>query len=1149
MKITNGLSLIFCFIITLNTQAQNTNIAKAGNEAYPSPRVVKEVVGLEEYNAKNPPFQYQQPNNSYYWKNKSPKAGYWQQDVHYTIQATIKEDSNLINATETLEYWNNSPDTLTYVFFHLYQNAFQPNSYLDKLNSANSFNAKWGNNYESKGLGTNVLNWQANGMPLQVEYDNTIAKIFLQQPLLPNSKISFQINFKTYWDNGNQRRRMKWFDVLGHKNENGYRHYDGVHWYPRIAVYDAKFGWDVQQHLGKEFYGDYGTFDVSLNFASNYIVEATGWLQNKEEVLPKQLLEKLNLKNFENVPSGQAPSTIIAYTPSSRKTWSYHADNVHDFAFTADPSYRISETYWNGIQIVALAQEGNAAGWQNAAAYTAKVIAYYSKTVGMYGYPKMVVADAQDGMEYPMLTLDGGTDPGYRDLLAHEVGHNWFFGMVGNNETYRAMLDEGFTQFLNTNACEAIDGPYRVQPLPKNKYVRRFFNIDTWRNSETYNGFMTDAVKRDATTINTHSDDFNSALGHNGGYRNVYYKTSAMLFNLQYVLGDSLFWGGFNHYFNQWKFCHPYPDDFRQSFIQYTKVDLNWFFDQWIETAKGIDYSIDYHMNKNNNYTVELKRKGEMQMPIDFTITDNAGVEHKYHVPNTWFIKKTDATILPKWTGWGKLNTIYTTTINLPSGIEKIAIDPSHRLADRDMQDNQNFGGVNWLFDSQINQPNDWTKKQMRWRPEFWWNNVDGLKPGIHFNGHFMKYFNIFNATIWFNTGLLQQFTLSRKLSSQSSHLFSKAASRIVLKDYINYNIDYKTATDGFLKNSSIEFHAQTLEGLTMHKLQFNFPSVNNTKFFINIKAMHWYSKLYTENFTRWGSFNYLNQYEFSDMKNSRYDYSVVKIFLPNNQYNYTLNGGAEKNYSWLRSAGNVKFVQRLGYTSSDTKTWQPYTTSQLTLTNAWLVNKLAIKTRIFAQASAGFVPNESAVYMAGANAEEMADNKFTRASGWLPYGWQGFGESTGNTQIGGGLNLRGYTGYLANEVERLPNNFSISPTLYLLHKGRHGLAANVEVDFDDYVKFKPTWFKKWLKVDIYTFADAGLISFDIGANGSSAVAFAPVRVDAGIGTAFTIKRWWVLEQVKPLTLRFDMPLFLNHPPAAQNYFQFRWVVGISRAF
>ena len=519
--------------------------------------------------------EYSSKNNEQYWKNRRPDKDYWQQDVHYKIDARIDETTHIIDATETLEYVNNSPDTLTFVYFHLFQNAFIKGSHLHDLEKASKFPTRLGK-YEAMGLGTVVTNLKVDGKEPKVELDNTVMRVHLPKPLYPGGKVTFNMGFKTYYDNGATRRRMKMYDAWG------FKHYNGVQWFPKMCVYDRKFGWDTYQHLNKEFYADFGTYEVSLNFPSNYVVEATGALQNRKEVLPDDLREKLDIKNFRNKKWNEAPSTITPYVKGERKTWKYSAMNVHDFAFTADPSYRIATTYWNGIECVGIAQEPHASGWQNSAEYVAKIIKTFSEDIGMYQYPKMVAADAADGMEYPMLTLDGGSDPGYRGLLVHEIAHNWFYGMVGSNETYRASMDEGFTQFLTAWGLRRIDGDILVATPPKSKYRRRFYEQEIVVDKRVFNAYTIDALNKDELPLNTHSNDFHNALGHEGGYRGVYYKTASMLYNLQYTLGDSLFQAAFKHYFDQWKFAHPYFEDFRNSIIQYANVDLNWFFDQWL---------------------------------------------------------------------------------------------------------------------------------------------------------------------------------------------------------------------------------------------------------------------------------------------------------------------------------------------------------------------------------------------------------------------------------------------------------------------------------------------------------------------------------------------------------------------------------------
>ncbi|MDB5281689.1 MAG: hypothetical protein JWO06_764, partial [Bacteroidota bacterium] len=240
----------------------------------------------------------------------------------------------------------------------------------------------------------------------------------LDNPLPPKARKAFNIKFRTFYDSGSTRRRMKKYKVAG------VTHYNGCQWYPKICVYDRKSGWNTDQHLNREFYGDFGSFDVELTFASNYVVEATGVLQNESEVLPDTLKKKLDILNFKDKKWDSKPSIITKYKKGQTKTWKYHAENVHDFAFTADPSYRIHDTIiypgrknGEGVKCAAIVQEGHASGWQTTSDYLSKIITVFSRDFGVFEYPKIVVADAADGMEYPMITMDGGRDKEYRGLL------------------------------------------------------------------------------------------------------------------------------------------------------------------------------------------------------------------------------------------------------------------------------------------------------------------------------------------------------------------------------------------------------------------------------------------------------------------------------------------------------------------------------------------------------------------------------------------------------------------------------------------------------------------------------------------------------------------------------------------------------------
>ena len=1158
---------LFAIIVcaNLNTMAQPN---------YPSPKIKMENFG---YDDKHSPNTYRQTDNPFYWKNRIPVPGYWQQDVHYTLDANIDEVNDIINGTETLEYWNNSPDTLKIVYFHLYQNAFQPGSYLDELSKENNFLSVWGKKYEAKQLGTVVENLKVNGIIVKTILDNTILQVTLPRPLAPNQAIQFEMEFKTYFDTGNQRRRMKKFDVEGHKDQAGYRHYDGVHWYPRICVYDAKMGWDTQQHLGKEFYGDYGAFDLSLTFSANYVVEATGWLQNEEEVLPKSLREKLDIKNFVSKKNKKDTLPLLPYSTTNRKTWKYHAENVHDVAWTADPSYRIGESTWQGIKVIALVQEAHAAGWQNAADYTAKVIEYYSKTVGRYAYPKMVVADAQDGMEYPMLTLDGGSDPGYRDLLAHEVGHNWFFGMVGNNETYRAMLDEGFTQFLNTNACKALDGPYRL--TGKNKsYAAKHREPDLIMNSETYNGYMSDAIRLDKTTLNTASDDFNAALGHGGGYRNVYFKTSTMLFNLQYVLGDSLFWHAMHHYFDQWKIAHPYPEDFRSSIIRFTKVDLNWFFDQWMETSKTIDYAVQaIRPLKNNKYNITLERKGDMQMPIDLTIIDNEGNKSSFHIPNNWFQKQTTATVLPKWYGWGKLNPKYSFTVTVPDGIENVIIDTTNRLADTNPSNNSDLGNPKLRFDYLVNQPVNRSNYQMYWRPDMWWNGMDGFKIGAIFKGHYMNTKNIINAGFWINTHRatsikwydyrIKYYNYAKGVTVNNGILFnnksvydlnaaSNQRAQFPIMNFINYQIDYSTATDKFIKNSSIQLNSQLMEGFDRQKIQFNYNYNGNNSFFLQAKRTLLKDRNYLADPASWGFQNYLNNppvyYLYSYIPYTYYDENFSPYLVEHVNLKTSL--GWEHRYAYKNGNGIIKTQTALGLTDNEFtySNVRPYATAEVTVLNTHRIDKLNIKTRLYFNFSGGNLPNESAVYLNGANPEELLNTAVTRSVGWnQPMDvFNNYSNQPRNYHVGGGLNIRNFT-----------NDYYLNNYFSYYKRGRTGIAGNMEVNFSDYFTYHPKLTRKWLRTNIYTYLDLGLLQYESDLNNNWSISgsqyWSKLYSDAGLGFAFTIFKWGPFETLKPITFRIDLPFYVSNQdfyavkkvlPYQNNYFNYI-AFGINRAF
>ena len=960
---------------------------------------------------------YRSTGNLLYWKNRAPIPGYWQQDVHYTIHAKIDDSNDIISGEEILQYWNNSPDTLDFLFFHLFQNAFQPGSYFDNLNRNNGTQSKFGK-YESMRLGNVIERITIGEVDLEKEIDNTVMKVYLDKPLLPGGSVTVKIIFKTYYDSGGLRRRMKLIQAFGVKQ------YNGAQWYPKLAVYDRKMGWDTDQHLNHEFYGDFGTFDVSLDFPAHYIVEATGDLVNREEVLPDSLRKKLDLSNFKDKKWDSKPGPkIITPEPGKRKEWRFHAENVHDFAFVANPLFRLGEVEWNGKKAIAVVQEPHASGWQNAASYTAKILEVFSRDFGMYEYPKMIVADAQDGMEYPMLTMDGGKDPGYRGLLVHEVGHNWFYGMIGNNETYRAFLDEGFTQFLTAWGLEKIDGPYGVSEPIKNKYVKHFTDtFDVWERN-VYWGYLRDAVRGEDMPINTHSDDFNGSVGHGGGYRHVYSKTATMLKNLEYVLGDTLFSNAIKYYFNQWKFCHPYPEDFRNSVIQYTKTDLNWFFDQWIETKKVVDYGITSVKkgSLSNQYKIQFTRFGESQMPIEFSVQEKNGTTKNYLIPNNWFQKKETQNIsLPRWIGWGKkLNPKYEAIVYTNSKLTNVIIDPSGRLTDINMLDNQLKFPVRFAFDSKIYSFPNRKKYNLLLGPDLWYNAFDGVKLGVKLSGNYLNYKHIFFVSVWYNTGLGQWKSIRENPSIKRKYF------------PVSVNTEYKNNLDRVIPGPSWGFGYRYLDGLE--------------RMYVNI-SKRWEEK----RVNTYLQFNYLyrirNPYDV--------EYLIYRDEWNAAKYNLTFNLGTQWNYNAKKVSGSVDAKLRSSMINTD----YDYHTLSFQWKNQANLWRLVLKTRVFMQAGSGSNPApESMLFFAGANPEEMMENKFMRSRGFFPSNWaQNYGSQIGHLHYGGGLNLRGYNSYYMVDVDKYGNRV-------VTYKGLSGAAINAELELDKIINWKPKKISDWI--------------------------------------------------------------------------------------
>jgi aminopeptidase N len=489
-------------------------------------------------------------------------------------------------------------------------------------------------------------------------------------------------------------------------------------------------------------------------------------------------------------------------------------------------------------------------------------------------------------------------------------------------------------------------------------------------------------------------------------------------------------------------------------------------------------------------------------MPIDFRVMAKGGKQYDFHIPNTWFVKKTDATVLPKWYGWDKLHPTYTCTITIPSGIEDVIIDPTYRLADVYMPDNTKKCDAEWNFDSQVANLADWKHYQLNWRPDLWYNAVDGLKIGLHLDGNYFQLKNKFSLTAWFNSTLLQNGIPNYDLEQASFDSISP----------VSFNFSYSSNTHRFIKNSTVDVAAKFLDGMWGGSAGFSIQANSKNTISCGVKSMYRAHER---------DLNYLlypDQWIAGNWNNS------VSLAL-------------DHKYVYFKGNGDINVALRSASLFSDYQ----YADITMTTVNKNKLGKFDINTRVIGRIGTDDPAPESALYLAGGSPEEMMDNKFVRSKAFVPDDWLGYGADINHFQQGGGLNLRGFAGYVVAEKN------SDDEQVYELYKGNTGAAFNGELEFDNLVKLRPKFSRNWLHLDSYVFADVGTIGYR---NNSDQFFLSALRADAGLGIALTIKKWGPLDKVKPLVLRADFPLLINRIPDSESgYFKFRYVVGIGRAF
>ncbi|CAA0157004.1 M1 family metallopeptidase [Tenacibaculum maritimum] len=574
--------------------------------------------------------------------------GYWQQHVDYTMDIDMDVETFRYQGKQTLIYTNNSPDVLKKVYYHLYFNAFQPNSQMD-IRSRNIKDPDGRvKDRISKLLPSEigyikVKSLKQNGINVRKEVVGTILEVTLNKPIKSGEQVTFEMLFEAQVPK--QIRRS------GRNNSEGVA-LSMTQWYPKMAEYDFQ-GWHTPPYLGREFHGVWGNFDVTLHIDKNYVVGGSGYVQNPQEV--GHGYENKNEKL--RIPRGK------------KLTWKFKAPNVHDFTWAADPEYTHDVFKMNnGIDLHFLYKKtldrSFKENWKKLQPKTAELINYFSKNIGQYPYKQYSVIQGGDGgMEYAMCTLITGKRK-WRSLFgvtAHEIAHTWFQFLLATNESLHPWMDEGFTTYVSNKA--------------ENEILRGGANNP---HEGSYRGYHYVVRTGTEEPLSTHADryDTNRAYGIAS-----YSKGNIFLSQLEYIIGEENVRKTLKKYFDDFAFKHPTPNDIQRTGEKVSGIHLGWYLNEWTQTTHTIDYGIrSVEGNK-----IILEKIGKMPMPIDVEVVYMDGTKEMFNIPLRMMRgeKPTSATILEDWTFAHPTYTFATR-----KAVKSVVIDPSQLMADIELNNN-----------------------------------------------------------------------------------------------------------------------------------------------------------------------------------------------------------------------------------------------------------------------------------------------------------------------------------------------------------------------------------------------------------------------------------------------------------------------------
>jgi hypothetical protein len=590
---------------------------------------------------------YSEKGNDFHAANGNPGPKYWQNRANYQLNVKLDTVSKTISGTETIEYINNSPDELQYLWLQMDQNTYKKDA---RSNFVTGFAPKPDQHTDGYQIESVAVDEGGVVKPVKFVITDTRMQVRLPKAVLPNKgQVRLKIKYH-YTIPGAFGGRTDYVDT-----KNG-KIYEIAQWFPRMCVYDDSRGWDTLPFLGSgEFYLDYGDIDYSVNVPWDMIVAGSGELVNPQDVLTAKQITRLNAaRNSDKTVMIRDLAEVN--DPASRPvqkgtlTWHFKMLNTRDVAFGASKAYIWDAARVNlpdgkkslAMSVYPAESYGNDA-WGRATEYLKKSIEYFSEKWFVYPYPVAVnEAGIAGGMEYPGIVFDGITDKGSELywVTAHEIGHNWFPMIVGSDERRFAWMDEGFNTFIDVYASDAFnEGEYA--PKRDGEYAPGGGNpADEIIPSITDPG---------SPTIMTAPD----AIAEKYRHPLTYFKPAfGMVLLREQILGKDKFDYAFRNYINKWAYKHPQPDDFFRSMENGAGEDLSWFWKGWFYNNWTLDLAlIDAKQVDNKGVkgvSITVVNKEQLPMPFTVEVKYKDGSKNRTYLPvETWLQHKQITLTLP----------------------------------------------------------------------------------------------------------------------------------------------------------------------------------------------------------------------------------------------------------------------------------------------------------------------------------------------------------------------------------------------------------------------------------------------------------------------------------------------------------------------